>query len=75
MKVALDLMPAPEIPTKQLLEVSQKTRTYDLIVQSAITFGSFFKWTLMARKVTAEQFLDELAEVTEKTLQKAGYYK
>jgi multiple sugar transport system substrate-binding protein len=45
-KVELDLMPGPEIPTKQLLEVSQKTRTYDLIAQGATTFGSFFKWTV-----------------------------
>jgi ABC-type glycerol-3-phosphate transport system substrate-binding protein len=30
---------------------------------------------LMAKKVTAEQFVDELADATEKALQKAGYYK
>jgi len=30
---------------------------------------------LMAKKTTPEQFVDELAEVTEKAIQKAGYYK
>jgi multiple sugar transport system substrate-binding protein len=42
-KVKYDLMPGSEIPTKQLLELSQRTGTYDLIQQHASSFGAFFK--------------------------------
>jgi multiple sugar transport system substrate-binding protein len=43
-RVELDLMPGTEIPTKQLLEVSQRTGAYDLVQQHALSFGSFFPW-------------------------------
>jgi multiple sugar transport system substrate-binding protein len=42
-KVVYDLMPGGDIPSKQLLAVSQRSGTYDLVQQHAISFGSFFK--------------------------------
>ncbi len=43
-RVMLDLMPGAEIPTKQLLEVSQRTSAYDLVQQHGLSFGAFFPW-------------------------------
>lgn len=42
-KVQYDMIPGSEIPSKQLLEVSQKTGAYDVIQQHASSFGAFFK--------------------------------
>lgn len=42
-KVKYDMIPGSEIPSKQLLEVSQKTGAYDVIQQHASSFGAFFK--------------------------------
>lgn len=43
-KVNYDMIPGSEIPTKQLLAVSQKTGAYDIITQHASSFGSFFRF-------------------------------
>jgi multiple sugar transport system substrate-binding protein len=43
-KVQYDMMPGSEIPTKQLLAVSQKNGSYDIVTQNAGTFGSFFPY-------------------------------
>jgi multiple sugar transport system substrate-binding protein len=43
-KVKYDMIPGSEIPSKQLLEVSQRTGAYDLIQQHAISFGAFFRY-------------------------------
>ncbi|MCK6452694.1 MAG: extracellular solute-binding protein [Alphaproteobacteria bacterium] len=44
--VKYDMMPGSEIPTKQLLAVSQKTGAYDIVTQHASSFGSFFNFLL-----------------------------
>ncbi|MBL8701114.1 MAG: extracellular solute-binding protein [Alphaproteobacteria bacterium] len=43
-KVNYDMIPGSEIPTKQLLAVSQKSGAYDIITQHASSFGSFFRF-------------------------------
>jgi len=42
-KVKYDMIPGSEIPSKQLLEVSQKTGAYDVLQQHGISFGAFFR--------------------------------
>lgn len=42
--VKYDMMPGSEIPTKQLLAVSQGKGRYDIIKQHASSFGSFFNY-------------------------------
>jgi multiple sugar transport system substrate-binding protein len=42
-KVRYDMIPGSEIPSKQLLEVSQRTGAYDVVQQHGISFGAFFK--------------------------------
>lgn len=42
--VQYDMMPGSEIPTKQLLAVSQASGTYDLVQQHGISFGNFFRF-------------------------------
>ena len=43
-EVQYDMMPGSEIPTKQLLAVSQKNGSYDIITQHATTFGAFLNF-------------------------------
>jgi len=43
-KVKYDMIPGSEIPSKQLLEVSQRTGAYDVVQQHAISFGAFFRY-------------------------------
>src|SRR5690606_38953035 len=43
-KVQYDMIPGPEIPSKQLLALSQNAGTYDIVTQHAGTFGSFFRF-------------------------------
>lgn len=43
-KVNYDMMPGSDIATKQLLAVSQKSGTYDIVTQHASSFGSFFNF-------------------------------
>lgn len=43
-KVQYDMIPGSDIPSKQLLAVSQASGTYDVITQHAATFGSFFRF-------------------------------
>jgi multiple sugar transport system substrate-binding protein len=42
-RVKYDFIPGSEIPSKQLLEVSQKTGAYDVVQQHGISFGAFFR--------------------------------
>jgi multiple sugar transport system substrate-binding protein len=43
-KVQYDMIPGSDIPSKQLLAVSQNSGTYDIITQNATSFGSFFRF-------------------------------
>jgi multiple sugar transport system substrate-binding protein len=43
-KVKFDYIPGGEIPTKQLLEVSRQTGTYDLVQQHGSSFAHFFRY-------------------------------
>jgi multiple sugar transport system substrate-binding protein len=43
-KVKYDMMPGSQIPSKQLLTLSQGGGTYDIITQHASSFGSFFDY-------------------------------
>lgn len=43
-KVQYDMIPGSDIPSKQLLAVSQNTGTYDIVTQHATSFGSFFRF-------------------------------
>ena len=42
--VQYDMMPGSEIPTKQLLAVSQGNGSYDIVTQHGTSFGAFFKY-------------------------------
>ena len=42
--VQYDMMPGSEIPTKQLLAVSQSNGSYDIVTQHGTSFGAFFKY-------------------------------
>lgn len=42
--VQYDMMPGSEIPTKQLLAVSQGSGTYDVVQQHGVSFGNFFRF-------------------------------
>lgn len=43
-KVQYDMIPGSDIPSKQLLAVSQSSGTYDIVTQHATSFGSFFRF-------------------------------
>jgi len=43
-KVNYDMIPGSEIPSKQLLEVSQGTGAYSVVQQHGISFGAFFRY-------------------------------
>lgn len=43
-KVEYDMIPGSNIPSKQLLDVSQNGGTYDIITQHATSFGAFFRF-------------------------------
>ena len=52
-------------PPYQVPEMSQQPRTKGIELYTA----------LIANKLSAEQFVDEYAAETERTLERAGYYK
>lgn len=43
-KVQYDMIPGSDIPSKQLLAVSQGNGTYDIVTQHATSFGAFFRF-------------------------------
>ena len=53
-KVQYDMIPGSDIPSKQLLAVSQASGTYDIVTQHATSFGSFFRFlTPMTDRINA----------------------
>lgn len=52
--VRYDMIPGSDIPSKQLLAVSQKSGTYDVVTQHATSFGAFFRFlTPMTPRIDA----------------------